>query len=140
MITSGKQISSNCAVCFSRVHFAFIYSYTQNSLALSNYEQLIFFCIMTFAVNIFVNNLSFFMSLSSFFLSVSVSVSVFLFLSLSLSLSLSVFFSRTFTNQRTAGEREGISLTPLYHFYLLHRYLDISPAITPESSTISAHS
>ena len=122
--------SSNYAVCFNRVYFVFIPSYTQNSLALSNYEQLIFFCIMTFVVNIFVQNLSFFMSLSSFFHS----------LCLSLSLSLSLFVWRTFANHRTAGEREGISLTPLYHFYLLHRHLDISRAITAESSPTSAHS
>ena len=36
------------------------------------------------------------------------------------------FFSRTFTNHRTAGEAEGISLTPHYHFHPLHRHLDIS--------------
>ena len=38
-----------------------------SSTGLNTYEQLVFFCIMTFAVNIFVKNLSFFMSLSSFF-------------------------------------------------------------------------
>ena len=36
------------------------------------------------------------------------------------------FFSRTFTNHRTAGEAEGISLTPHYHFHPLHRHLHIS--------------
>ena len=41
------------------------------------------------------------------------------------------FLSRTFTIHRTAG---AIYLTPVYHFHLLHRYLDISWAITAESS------
>ena len=44
------------------------------------------------------------------------------------------FLSQTFTNHRTAGEGEGISLTPHYHFHPLHRHLDISWAITAESS------
>ena len=34
------------------------------------------------------------------------------------------------------GKREGISLTPHYHFYPLHRYLDISRPITAESSPL----
>ena len=106
MITSGKQISSNCAVCFSRVYFVFIPSYTQNSLALSNYEQLICFCIMTFVVNIFVKNLSFFMSLSSFF-SMSLSLSLFLSLFLSLSLSLCLSHSVFFTNIHESQDRRG---------------------------------
>ena len=46
------------------------------------------------------------------------------------------FLSRTFTNHRTAGEGEGISLTPHYHFHPLHRQLDISRAITAESSPL----
>ena len=47
----------------------------------------------------------------------------------------SQFFSRTFTIHRTAGEgRGGISLTPLCHFHLLHRHLDISWAITDYSA------
>ena len=46
------------------------------------------------------------------------------------------FCSRTFTNHRTAGEGEGISLTPHYHFHPLHRHLDISRAITAESSPL----
>ena len=33
------------------------------------------------------------------------------------------------------GKQEGISLTPHYHFHLLHRHLDISRAITAESNT-----
>ena len=32
------------------------------------------------------------------------------------------------------GKGEGISLTPHYHFHLLHRHLDIIQAITAESS------
>ena len=34
------------------------------------------------------------------------------------------------------GKREGISLTPHYHFHPLHRHLDISWAITAESSLL----
>ena len=34
------------------------------------------------------------------------------------------------------GKVEGISLTPHYHFHSLHRHLDISPAITAESSPV----
>ena len=32
------------------------------------------------------------------------------------------------------GESLSLSLTPLYHFHLLHRHLDISQAITAENS------
>ena len=46
------------------------------------------------------------------------------------------FLSRTFTNHRTAGEGEGISLTPHYHLHPLHRHLDISLAITAENSPL----
>ena len=46
------------------------------------------------------------------------------------------FLSQTFTIHETAGEGEGIYLTPLYHFHLLHRHLDISRAITAESSPL----
>ena len=42
----------------------------------------------------------------------------------------------TFTNHRTAGKGEGISLTPHYHFHPLHRHLDIGLAITAESSLL----
>ena len=42
----------------------------------------------------------------------------------------------TFTNHRTAGEGEDISLTPHYHFHPLHRHLDISRLITAESSPL----
>ena len=34
------------------------------------------------------------------------------------------------------GKREGISLTPHYHFHPLHRHLDISRAITADSSPL----
>ena len=34
------------------------------------------------------------------------------------------------------GKRESIYLTPPYHFYRLHRHLDITWAITAESSTL----
>ena len=46
------------------------------------------------------------------------------------------FLSRTFTIHGTAGEGEGIYLTPLYHFHPLHRHLDISRTITAESSPL----
>ena len=50
-----------------------------------------------------------------------------------------VFFSgffllRKFVNHRTAGERDFLSLTPRYHFQPLHRQIEISRAITAESS------
>ena len=47
------------------------------------------------------------------------------------------FLSQTFTGQQRKGE--GIYLTPLYHFHPLHGQLDISRAITAESSP-PAHS
>ena len=46
------------------------------------------------------------------------------------------FFSRTLTIHRTAGEGEAFCLTPLYHFHLLQRHLDISWAIIAESSPL----
>ena len=47
------------------------------------------------------------------------------------------FLSRPFTDHRTAGEgRRGISLTSHYPFHPLHRYLDISRAITTETSSL----
>ena len=50
--------------------------------------------------------------------------------------SIWVFFHEhsRFTGQQ--GKGEGIFLTPLYHFHPLHRHLDISPAITAESSPL----
>ena len=47
-----------------------------------------------------------------------------------------VFFHNhsQFTGQQ--GKGEGISLTPFYYFHPLHRYLDISWAITAESSPL----
>ena len=46
------------------------------------------------------------------------------------------FLSQPFTNHRTTGEGETISLTPHYHFHPLHRHLDIGRAITVESSPL----
>ena len=46
------------------------------------------------------------------------------------------FFSRTLTIHRKAGEGEAFCLTPLYHFHLLQRHLDISWAITADSSPL----
>ena len=46
------------------------------------------------------------------------------------------FFSQTLTIHRTAGEGEAVFLIPLYHFHLLHRYLDISRVIPAESSAL----
>ena len=46
------------------------------------------------------------------------------------------FLSRTFMIYRTAGEGGANSLSPLYHFLPLHRHLDISRAITTESSPL----
>ena len=49
------------------------------------------------------------------------------------------FLSRRFTNHRgrgRAGEGEGHFLTPHYHFRPLHGHLDISRAITAESSPV----
>ena len=37
---------------------------------------------------------------------------------------------------RQQGKRETISLTPLYHFHPLHRHLDVSQAITADSSLL----
>ena len=45
------------------------------------------------------------------------------------------FLSQTFTIHRTAGEAAGY-LFNFYHFYPLHRHLDISRAITAESSPL----
>ena len=44
------------------------------------------------------------------------------------------FLSQLFTNHRTAGGGGGHFLSPHYHFHRLHRHLDISRAITAESS------
>ena len=46
------------------------------------------------------------------------------------------FLSRTLTIHKTAGKWEAISLILLHHFHLLHRLLDISQAITAESSPL----
>ena len=54
------------------------------------------------------------------------------------SIFLSVFFFFHNYSQITGlqGKGEGISLTPHYHFHPLHRHLDISWAITAESSLL----
>ena len=51
---------------------------------------------------------------------------------------LAFILSQSFTNQRTAGEGWGhfLNLTLHYHFHALHRHLDISQAITAESSPL----
>ena len=46
------------------------------------------------------------------------------------------FLSQTFTIHKTAWEVEDISLIPFYHFYPLHRHLDISWVVTAESSPL----
>ena len=45
------------------------------------------------------------------------------------------FLSGTFTNHKTSGEGQGISLTH-YHFHMLHKHLGMSLAITAESSPL----
>ena len=50
------------------------------------------------------------------------------------------FALQPFTNHRTAGELEGIYLTPHYHFHPLHRHLHISRSITAESSPLHIRS
>ena len=42
----------------------------------------------------------------------------------------------TFADRTIYGKGEAISLIPLYHFHLLHRLLDVSWAITLESSPL----
>ena len=46
------------------------------------------------------------------------------------------FLSQTIKNHGTQGKGEGISLTPHYHFLLLHRHLVISRAFAAESSPL----
>ena len=50
--------------------------------------------------------------------------------------SMWVFFHEHSRITGLQGKREGISLTPHYHFHPLHRHLDISQAITAESSPL----
>ena len=59
-----------------------------------------------------------------------------LFVQYSFFFSIWVFFHAhsRFTGQQ--GKGKGIYLTPLYHFHPLHRHLDISRAITAESSPL----
>ena len=51
--------------------------------------------------------------------------------------SISVFFHGHSRITGQQGKGKGISLTPHYHFHLFHRYLDISWAITAESSHLN---
>ena len=50
--------------------------------------------------------------------------------------SIWVFFHEYSRITGLQGKGEGISLTPHYHFHPLHRHLDISRAITAESSPL----
>ena len=50
--------------------------------------------------------------------------------------SIWVFFHEHSRITGLQGKVEGICLTPHYHFHPLHRHLDISRAITPESSPL----
>ena len=50
--------------------------------------------------------------------------------------SMWVFFHEHSRIAGLQGKGEGISLTPHYHFHPLHRHLDISRAITAESSPL----
>ena len=43
-------------------------------------------------------------------------------------------FTNIHDSQDSRGMGEGIFLTPLYHFHLLHRHLDIGRAITAENT------
>ena len=52
------------------------------------------------------------------------------------SFSIWFFFSQPPANNRTAGEGEGIPLTPHCHFHPLHRYLGNSWAIAAEGSPL----
>ena len=47
--------------------------------------------------------------------------------------SIWVFFHEHSRTTELQGKGEGISLTPHYHFYPLHRHLDMSRTITAES-------
>ena len=50
--------------------------------------------------------------------------------------SIWVFFQEHLRITGLQGKGESISLTPRYHFHLLHRHLDINWAITAESSPL----
>ena len=50
--------------------------------------------------------------------------------------SIWVFFHEHSRITGLQGKRDGISLFPLYQFHPLHRHLDISQAITAESSPL----
>ena len=44
------------------------------------------------------------------------------------------FLSQTFTGQQ--GKGDAISLSPLFHFHLLHRHFEVNQAITAERSPL----
>ena len=50
--------------------------------------------------------------------------------------SIWIFFHEHLRTTGLQVKREGISLTPHYHFHPLHRHLDISRVITAESSPL----
>ena len=50
--------------------------------------------------------------------------------------SIWIFFHEHSRITELQGKGEGFSLTPHYHFYSLHRHLDISWAITAENSPL----
>ena len=51
--------------------------------------------------------------------------------------SIWVFFDKHSRITGLQGKEEGIYLSPHYHFYTLHKHLEISRAITAESSTLN---
>ena len=67
----------------------------------------------------------------SFFCSFCFDLFCFLFV-----FSIWIFFHKYSQITGLQGKGEGISLTPHYHFHPLHRHLDISRVITPESSPL----
>ena len=83
-----------------------------------------------FGMLIFFKNLSLIMEFQVRYLALFLLFSVIFFF------SIWVFFHEhsRFTGQQ--GKGEGIYLTPLCHFHPLHRHLDISRAITAESSPL----
>ena len=66
----------------------------------------------------------------------SENITKFLLLGLETLFSIRVFFHDHPRITGLQGKGEGISLTPRYHFHPLHRHLDISRAITAESSPL----
>ena len=58
------------------------------------------------------------------------------FVSKKISFSIWIFFYNHSQITGLQQKGEGISLTPHYHFHLLHRHLDVSRTITAESSPL----